>query len=235
MRSGHVFGVPRASGPFLMFCVPGLIFGRTGGIGSRLHVLCASKSFSAVLRTLDPIFMCCALGLIFGVTEGVGTRFNVLRSRTRVRWYRGRGVPFSCFALLDSFLEVPRASGPFLTFYAPGLILSGTDGVGSLFHVLRSRTHFRWYGGHRVPFSCFALPDSFSAIPRASGPFFMFCAPRLVFGDTRGVGSCLYVLRSRTHFQRYPGRPIPFSCFPLPDMFFGVLRASGPFLTFCKP
>jgi hypothetical protein len=285
-----------------MFCVPGLIFGRTGGIGSRLHVLCASKSFSAVLRTLDPIFMCCALGLIFGVTEGVGTRFNVLRSRTRVRWYRGRGVPFSCFALLDSFLEVPRASGlvfmlcapdlifggtegvrscfhvlharthfrryrgrrvpfkcfalpdsfscfappdsfsevprasgPFLTFYAPGLILSGTDGVGSLFHVLRSRTHFRWYGGHQVPFSCFALPDSFSAIPRASGPFFMFCAPRLVFGDTRGVGSCLYVLRSRTHFQRYPGRPIPFSCFPLPYMFFGVLRASGPFLTFCKP
>jgi hypothetical protein len=55
-------------------------------------------------------------------------------------------------------------------FCAPGVVFGGNKGVG-------------------VPFSCFALPDSFSAVPRASGPVFMFCVPGLIFGGTEGVGS----------------------------------------------
>jgi hypothetical protein len=98
-------------------------------------------------------------------------------------------------------------------FSASGHIFGGTEGVGSLFHVLRSRTRFRQYRGRRVPFSRFALPDSFSAVPRASGPFFMFCAPGLVFDGTEGVGSLFHVLRSRTRFRRYRVRRVPFSCF----------------------
>jgi hypothetical protein len=53
----------------------------------------------------------------------------------------------------------------------------------------RSRTHFRWYRGRRLSFSCFVHPDSFSAVPRGSGPVFMFCAPGINFGCTEGVGS----------------------------------------------
>jgi hypothetical protein len=75
-------------------------------------------------------------------------------------------------------------SGAVLMFCAPGHVFGDTEGVGSRFHVLRSRTHFRRYRGHRVPFSCFAHPYSFSAIPRASGPVFMFCALGLIFGAT---------------------------------------------------
>jgi hypothetical protein len=45
--------------------------------------------------------------------------------------------------------------------FAHGLILGDTEGVGYCFHVLRSRTYFRRYRGHRVPLSCLALPDSF--------------------------------------------------------------------------
>jgi hypothetical protein len=49
---------------------------------------------------------------------------------------------------------------------APGLVFGGSEDVMSHFLVLRSRTRFRQCGGRRVPFSSFALPDSFSAIPR---------------------------------------------------------------------
>jgi hypothetical protein len=38
----------------------------------------------------------------------------------------------------------------------------------------------------QAPFSCFARPESFSAVLRASGPVFMFCAPRLIFDGTEG-------------------------------------------------
>jgi hypothetical protein len=142
-----------------------------------------------------PFFMFCAPGLVFGGIEDVASCFHVLRSRTRFRRYRGRPVAFSCFPLLDMFLGVPRASGPFLTFFAPGLffgrttssgpffmfcdprlIYDGTEGVGSCFHVLRSLNYFRGYQGRRVPFSRFALPDSFWTVPWASRPVFMFCA-----------------------------------------------------------
>jgi hypothetical protein len=163
--------------------------------------------------------MFCDHGLIFDGIGGVGSRFHVLRSRTRFRRYRGRPIPFSCFPIPDSFSAVPRASGPFFMFCALGLIFGNAECVGSRFHVLRSRIRFRRCGVRRAPFSSFARTDSFSAVPRASGPFFMFCAPGLVFGGTEGVGSLFHVLRSRTHFRQYRGRRVPFSCFALPDSF----------------
>jgi hypothetical protein len=174
--------------------------------------------------------MFCASGLLLSGIEGVGSRFHVLISRTRFRWYRGHRVLFSYFALPDSFSVVPRASGPVLKicapglifdgaklgpvfmFCAPGLILGGTEGVGYSFHVLRFRTRFGRYRGPRVPVSCFVLPDSFWAVPRALVPVFMCCAPRLIFGGTVGAGSY----------------------FGLPDPCWAVPRASGPIFIFCS-
>jgi hypothetical protein len=133
--------------------------------------------------------MFCAPGLVFDGTEEVGSCFLVLRPQTHFRRYRGRRVPFSSPARPDSFSTVPRASGPVFMFCAPGIIFGGTEGVRSCFHVLRGRSHFRQYRGCRVPLSCFALADSFSAVPSASGPVFMFCAPGLIFDGTEGVRS----------------------------------------------
>jgi hypothetical protein len=133
----------------------------------------------------------------------------------------GHRVPFSCFALPDSFSTVPRESGPAFIFYAIGLIFDCSEGVGSLFmfcvpalifsctagirsrfHILHFWTHFPQYRGRRVPFSYFARPDSFSALPRVSGPVFMFCAPGLVFGGSESVGFRFHVLHPRTFFRR---------------------------------
>jgi hypothetical protein len=149
------------------------------------------------------------------------SRFHVLRSRTRFGRYCVHRVPFSCFALPDSFSAVPRTSGPVLMFCAPRLIFYGTEGAESRFHVLLSRTHFWRYRGRLVPFSSFALPDLFSTVLRATspvfifvlsdslrailttlGPIFLFCAPGLVLGGTEGTVSRFNVLRSRTHFGR---------------------------------
>jgi hypothetical protein len=102
---------------------------------------------------------------------------------------------------------------------APRLIFSGAECVGSRFHVLCSRTHFRRYRGRWLLFSCFEQRDPFSAIPRSSGPVFMFCAPRLDFGGTEGAGSGFHVLRSRARFRRYGGRLVSISSFACPDSF----------------
>jgi hypothetical protein len=198
------------------------------------------NSFSAELRASGPIFMFCAPRHLFGGAEGVGSRFHVLRSRTHFRRFRGRRVPFSCFASPYMFSTVTRASGPDFMFCAPKLVIGGTEvvgsrfhvfdgteGVGSRFHVLRSRTCFPRYRGHQDQFSCFACPYSFPAEPRASTTVFMFCAPVLVFVGTDGVGSRFHILRSRS--------PFPFSCFALPDSFPAVPRASGPVFIFCAP
>jgi hypothetical protein len=170
--------VPRASAPVFMFCAPGIIFGGLEGVGSRFHVL--------RYRTH------------FGGAECVGSRLHVLRSRTCFRRNRGRRVPFSSFARPDLFSAVPSASGPVFKFCAPRLIFRGAEGIGSLFLVLRSRTHFR-------------------LSPRVSGPVFTFRAPGLIFGGAECVGSCFHVLRSLTRFRRYGGRRVPFSCFAVPD------------------
>jgi hypothetical protein len=187
------------------------------------------NSFSAVSWASGPVFMFCGPRLVFGGTEGVGSLFHILRSWTRFRRYCGRRVPFSCFMLPNSFSSVPSASGPIFMFCAPRLVF-----VISVF-MFCARTRFRRYRGRQVPFSCFALRDTFSTVLRASRPFFMFCTPGLVFDGNGGVGSRFYVLLACTHFQRYGGRPIPFSRFALQDSFSVVSRASGPFFIFCAP
>jgi hypothetical protein len=139
--------------------------------------------------------MICAPGLIFIGTKGLEYRIQVFRSRTHFRRYRGRRVSFSCFALPDSFSAVPRVSGPVFIFGALGLVLGGSEGVGSSCQVLRSLTHFWLYREREVPFSCLAHVDSFSAVLRASSPVFMFRAPEQIFNDTMGVGSIFHLLR----------------------------------------
>jgi hypothetical protein len=284
-----------------MFCAPGPVFGGTDGVRYRFHVLRSRTRFrwyrrrrvpfscftlpdpsSTVPRASGLVFMFCALGPVFGDTDGVWFRFLVLRSRTNFRRYRERRVrfsyfaledsfsavpwasgPVSCFALQDSFLAVPTTQGPVFMFCAPGIIFDGSDGVGSRFHVcapgpifggtdgvgsrfyvlrsrtrfhvLRSWTHFWHYRGRRVPFSCFALPDPFSAVPTASGTIFMFCAPGLVFGGTDGVGSRFHVLRSWTSLRRYRGRRVSFSCLALPDPFSAIPTASDSVFLFYAP
>jgi hypothetical protein len=138
-------------------------------------------SFSTVPRSC-PVFMFGPPRLIFDGTEGVGSLFHVLRSRTPFRWYRGIQIPFSCFAIPNSFSAVSRASG--------------------LIFMLSARTNFWRYRGRWVQFSCFALAYSFSAVPGASGLIFMFCAPGIVFNGTEGAGSRFHVLCFRTRFRR---------------------------------
>jgi hypothetical protein len=161
-----------------------------------------AKKGRTVPWSSGPVFMFCAPVLIFGGAECNESRFLVLRSRTHFRQCRMRRILFSCFARPNMFSAVPRASDPVFIFYVPGLVFGGTEDFRSRFHVLRPRTHFRRYRVCRFQFSCFALPDLFSAVSRASGPVFIFCAPGLISGGTEGVGSRFHVLRVRTHFRR---------------------------------
>jgi hypothetical protein len=110
-------------------------------------------------------------------------------------------------------------------FCALVLFFGGAESSWSLFHVLRSRTHFRQDRVRSVPFSCFALPHSFSAVPRALGLVFVFCTPRLVF----------VVCNPRTQFRLYRWRQDPLSHFALPDTFSAFRMASGPDFMFCAP
>jgi hypothetical protein len=237
---------------FSCFCAPGLVFGGAGGDGSlfkflrsrtrfRLYrgrpafMFCIPDSFSTVPWASSPVFLFFSPGLVFGDTEGVESRFHFLRSQTRFRRYRGRRVPFSCFALPYSFSAMMRESGPVFTFCAPELIFGGTRGAAYYLIVLSAQTHFRRFRRRRVPFSCFARPNSFSTVPRESGPVFNFCAPRLVFGGTEGVWSRFHVSRARTHFRRNGGLRVPFSCFALTDSFWAVPMASLPVFMFFGP
>jgi hypothetical protein len=121
-----------------------------------------------------------------------------------------------------------RASCPVFIFCAPVLIFGDNEGVGSSFHILRSRTHFRRYRGRQLLFSCFTLPDSFSTITRASTPIFMFCAPGLIYDGNEGVDFRFDVLSNQSRFPRYRRRHDSFSCFALPDSFSAGLRATCP-------
>jgi hypothetical protein len=191
--------VPRAWGPVFMFSL--------------------ADSFLAVPRESCPVFMFCAPGLVFGGIEGVMSRFYVLRPGLVFRGTEGVRSRFHLFVLPNSFTAVPMAYGPFFMVCALGLVFGGTEGVGSRFFVFAPQTRFRRYRRRRVPFSCFARPDSFSAIPRVSGPVFMFRAPGLIFSGTEGVESRFLVLRSRIQYWRYRGSRVPFLCFVLPDSF----------------
>jgi hypothetical protein len=147
-----------------MFFTPEHVFGSREGVGSRFQDLRSRTRL--------------------GGTEGFGSRFHVLRSQTRFRWFRGRQVPFSYLASPYSFSTVPRASAPIYMFCAPVLVFGGAEGIGSRFHVLRARTHFRRYRRRRVSFSCFTLPYTYSAVRRVSGPVVIFCASRVIFGGS---------------------------------------------------
>jgi hypothetical protein len=145
-------------------------FRRYRGRRDPFSCLVRPNSFRTILRASGSIVMFCAPEIIFGGTEDVGSHFHISRARTRFQRYRGRRVPFSSFARPNSFPTVTTASCLFFIFRAPGLVFSGTEGVEFRFHVLCARNSFRWYRGRRFPFSYFALPDSFSAVARASGP-----------------------------------------------------------------
>jgi hypothetical protein len=124
------------------------------------------------------------------------------------------------------------ASGPVFIFCSLGLIFDGIAGIGSHSQVLRSRTHF-FCGTEGVESRFLVLrvwtlfrryrgcPHSFSTVPRASAPVFIFCAPKLIFGGTEGIRSRFHVLRSRTHFRRYQGDSGPIFMFYAPGHVFG--------------
>jgi hypothetical protein len=226
--------VPWAWVPFSYFALPDS-FSAVPWAWVPFSYFAHLNSLSAVPWASGPVFVFFAPGFFFGGTDGVKSHCHAFRSRTCFRRYRGRRVLFSCSALSDSFSAVPRASGPFFMFCAPGLIFEGTEGVRSHFLILRVRTHFRRYRGCRVPFSCFVLPNTFSKVPRAWGPIFMFWAPELIFGRTEGVSFCFHVFRYRTCFRRYRGRRVPFSCSARPDLFSAVPRATGLISMFCAP
>jgi hypothetical protein len=164
-----------------MYCAPALVSRGTEGVRSRFHILRSRTRFRRYRVRRVPFSCYAGSDLFFGGPEGDGSRFHVLRAGTRFWRYRGRRLSFSCFALPDLFSAVPRASGLVFMFCAPIINFGGSEGVGRRFHVLHARTRFRLYRGRRVPLSCFALPDSFSAVPNASSPVFMFCAPGLIF------------------------------------------------------
>jgi hypothetical protein len=230
--------VPSVSGHVFMFCAPRLVFGGTEVVRSCFLVYRGRPDWFRQSRgrqvpiATGLISMFCASRLISGGTEGVGSHFHVLPAQTRFRWCRGRRVPFSYFALPDSFSAVPRASGPVFMFCAPELVFGDIEGVRSRLLVSRSQTSFRRCRVRVVPFSCFARPNSFSTVPRTPDPIFMFSAPGHVFGVAEGVRSYFHVLRSRACFWRGGRRRVPFSCFALPDKFSAVPRASGPIFMF---
>jgi hypothetical protein len=220
--------VRKASGPGFLFCAPRLIFGSSEGVVSHFHALRSLRRFGRY-QGRRAMFSCFApTGLIFSGTEGVGSRFHVLRPCTRFRLFQARLVPFSCFALFRHVFGGNEGEYLVFMFCAPKLVFDGTGGVRSRFHVLRSRTRYRRRGGRRVPFSCFALPESFSAVPRVSGSVSMLCSHGHLFGSTMGVGCCFHVLRPHTHF-----RQVPFSCIAFPYSFSAVARASGSVFKFC--
>jgi hypothetical protein len=149
-------------GSFLCFA-PRTLFGRYRGRLGSFSSFALPDTFSPVPSTSWLVFMFCTLGAfltvprasglvfnfcapqhIFGGIEGVGYRFQVLRSQTHFRRYQGHHGSFSSFALPYSFWLLLRASGPVFMFCAPELVSGGTEGAGTRFHVLRSRTRFRW-------------------------------------------------------------------------------------------
>jgi hypothetical protein len=69
---------------------------------------------------------------------------------------------------------------------------------------------------------------------KEAGSSFMFCAPEHVFSGIERVGSSFHVLLSQTHFWRYRGRWVQFSCFLHSGSFSAVPRAPSQVLMFCS-
>jgi hypothetical protein len=229
---GHIFDDTEGVGTRFHVLRAALIFFCTEGVGCRFHVLRPRTHFQRNLGRLLPFIYFCAHPLVFCGTEGFGSRFHVLPAPIRFQRYRGRQVQFSCFAFPDSFSAVSTTSGPVFMFGAPRLIFGGMERVGCCFHFLSVRTRFRRYRGRRVPFSCFARPDSFSAVPRALCPVSILCAPGLIFGGMEGVGFLFHVLRYRTRFLPRVFDPVFMFC--APRLIFGVTEGVGScFCVFC--
>jgi hypothetical protein len=207
----HVFGGAETVGSRFQVFPSRTCFWRCGDRRVPFSCFVHPEPFSTVTRASGLVFMFCAPRTVFGGTDGVESRFHVLCTLFRFWRYRGRRVPFSCYARPEPFSPVSRVWGPVFMFCSPRFIFGGTEGVGSHFHVLRARTRFRRYRGRPVSISCFALPDSFSAVPWASVLVFTFCAPRFIFGGTESVGSCFHVLHSRTHIRLRRVHRVPFS------------------------
>jgi hypothetical protein len=242
-------------GSLFMFCTPRVVFGGTKGVWSHFHILRARTHFrqyrgrrvpfscfarpdsiSTVPRASGYVFLFCALGLVFGDFEGVGSRFYVLRAKLFFGGTGGVMYRFLIFGARTRFWRGSKVIGSRFHVLHAGFVFGGTEGVMFGFQDLCSRTHFRLCRVRRVPFSCFALSNSFSAIPRASGPDFMFCALRRVLGGAECVGSRFNVLRSWNHFRRYRGRRVPFSYFARPDLFSAVPRLRRvPFSCVARP
>jgi hypothetical protein len=179
--------------------------------------------------------MFCAPGLVFDGNEVVRFRFHDLSSRACFWRYRGRRVPFSCFARPDSFSAIPRASGPVFMFCAPVHVFESTAGIGSHFHVLLDQTRFQRYRGRRLSFTCFVLPDSDSAVSGASVPVFIFCAPNSFLTVPRASGPVFMFCAPRTRYRRCREPLVPFSCFARPNSFSSIPRAWGLVFMFCPP
>jgi hypothetical protein len=166
--------------------------------------------FSAVRRASSPVFIFFAPGFIFDGTEGV----------------------VSYFAFPDSFSAVSGSLGPVFLFCAPVLVFGGSEGVGSRSHVLRAQIHFRRYRGRRVPFSCVALVDLFTAVLRESCLFSCFVLSDS-FSAVPSASGPVFMLLSWTRLRRYRWRRFPFSRFALLDSFSLAPSATGPVFTFC--
>jgi hypothetical protein len=182
------WALPRPPGPVFMFCAPGLVSSGTEG-GYRFQVLRSRNRFPRY-RGRRGSFSCFALPNTFlAISRASRIVFMFYAHVIFFGGIEGHQVPFSLFALPDSLRAVPSASGTVFKFCAPELIFDSTEGVGAYFHVLRSRTLIGQYRGRRGSFPSFALTDSFWAVPRPSDPFFLLCAPRLVFDSTEAVGA----------------------------------------------
>jgi hypothetical protein len=113
-------------------------------------------------------------------------------------------------------------------FFVLTLIFGDTKGAGSRFQASRSRARFRRYGWCWVSISCFALPDSFSAVPSASKPVSCFQPCR--------VRRVLFICFVRPNsFSAVRGRQVLFSCFVRRNSFSAAPRVSAPIFMFCAP
>jgi hypothetical protein len=169
--------------------------------------------FREVPRAPGAVLMIYAPEPILGGAKGAGSPMHDLRSRTCFGRYRGRRVPFSCFALPTRFGRHRGRRVSFLCFPI--------------------RNSFSAVPRAPIPFSCFALLEPFLAVRRAPHPVFMFCAPGPILGGTEGTGYRFHVLRARSHFRLYRGPQFPFSFFAVPKRFSTVATKRGPVFIFC--
>jgi hypothetical protein len=144
------WAVPRASGP---------VFGGTEGLGSRFYVLRSRTHFWRHRRHWVLFEWFAPPNSFWTEPRALGSVF--ILALPDPFWTVPRAsflvLMFCAFGLV---LAVPKSSSPVFMFCAPDLVLCGNDGVGSRFHILRSRAHSKRYREHQISFSCFAVPNT---------------------------------------------------------------------------